>query len=213
MGPGDGTQGVKAVSYVRVSTADQQRSGLGLSSQRKAVRAAASLRGWEVVAELEDAASGSTLDRPSLALALSMIDAGDAEVLVVAKLDRATRSVGDLAQLLARLERRDAAFVALDLGVDTSTPGGRLVANVIASVAEWERAVISQRTRDALRQLPRERRGGPVYDETVRARARKLRSKGLPLHAIAARLMDEGVVPPRGGSRIWPNTVQQLLGD
>jgi DNA invertase Pin-like site-specific DNA recombinase len=204
---------VKAVSYARVSTADQQRSGLGLSSQREAVRVAASLRGWEIVAELEDAASGSTLDRPSLALALSMIDAGDAQALVVAKLDRATRSVGDFARLLDRLGRRDAAFVALDLGVDTSTPGGRLVANVIASVAEWERDVISQRTRDALRQLPRERRGGPVYDDATRKRTRALRAKGLPFHVIAKQLMAEGVVPPRGGTRIWPNTVQQLLGE
>jgi len=204
---------VKAVSYARVSTADQQRSGLGLSSQREAVHAAVSLRGWTLVAHLEDAASGRTLDRPSLQRALAMIEGGGADALVVAKLDRATRSVGDFARLLDRLGRRDAAFVALDLGVDTSTPGGRLVANVIASVAEWERAVISQRTRDALRQLPRDRRGGPVYPEAVRARARKLRSTGLPLHAIAKRLTDEGVVPPRGGSRIWPNTVQQLLGE
>ncbi len=203
---------MKAVSYARISTAEQASSGLGLAAQREAVHAAVSLRSWTLVAHLEDAASGRTLDRPSLQRALTMVDDGDVGAFVVARLDRATRSVGDFAQLLARLERREAAFVALDLGVDTSTPGGRLVANVIASVAEWERAVISQRTRDALKQLPRERRGGPVYDEAVRARARKLRSKGLPLHAIAARLMDEGVVPPRGGSRIWPNTVQQLLG-
>lgn len=204
---------MRAVSYGRVSTAEQASSGLGLAAQREAVLAAVSLRGWTLVVHLEDAASGRTLDRPSLQRALAMVDDGKVDALVVARLDRATRSVGDFAQLLARLERRGAAFVALDLGVDTSTPGGRLVANVIASVAEWERAVISQRTRDALRQLPRNKRGGPVYDEATRARARQLRSEGLALHAVAQRLMDENIVPPRGGSRIWPNTVQQLLGE
>jgi DNA invertase Pin-like site-specific DNA recombinase len=204
---------VRAVSYGRVSTAEQASSGLGLRAQREAVVAAVSLRGWKLVCHLEDAASGRTLDRPSLQRALAMLDDGEADALVVARLDRATRSVGDFAQLLARLDRRGAAFVALDLGVDTSTPGGRLVANVIASVAEWERSVISERTRLALRQLPRHRRGGPVYEDAVRARVRALRAKGLPLHAIAKRLTDEGVVPPRGGSRIWPNTVQQLLAE
>lgn len=204
---------MRAVSYGRVSTAEQASSGLGLRAKREAVLAAVSLRGWTLVAHLEDAASGRTFDRPSLQRALTMVDDGDADALVVARLDRATRSVGDFAQLLARLERPGAAFVALDLGVDTSTPGGRLVANVIASVAEWERAVISQRTRDALRQLPRERRGGPVYPEAVRARARKLRAKGLPLHAIAKQLMDDGVRPPRGGARLYESTIVRLLED
>ena len=112
-----------------------------------------------------------------------------------------------------RISSKRGGRVALDLGVDTSTPGGCLIANVIASVAEWERAVISQCTRDALRQLPRERRGGPVYPEVARARARKLRARRLPLHGIAKQLMDDGVRPARGGARLYESTVVRLLED
>lgn len=69
---------------------------------------------------------------------------------MVAKLDPASRSVVDFGRLLEWLDAADATLVALDLGMDTSTSSGRLVANVMVSVAEWERSVIGERTRDAL---------------------------------------------------------------
>lgn len=205
---------VRAILYARCSTDAQANSGLGLVAQTQAMHAAVTLRGWHVVAELQDTASGGSLERPALQQALALIDCGEADALMVSRLDRATRSVGDFATVLGRLERRGAAFVALDLGIDSSTPGGRLVASVIASVAEWERSVISERTRAALRQLPRERRNGrPVFDESVRLRARVLRKRGLSLAKIAARLEREGVRPVRGGTRLHATTVARLLRD
>lgn len=205
---------MRAVGYTRVSTAEQKLSGLGLRVQQQAITAAVSSRGWILVAELQDAASGGSLDRPGMQQALAMLEEGQADVLVVAKLDRATRSVGDFAQLLSRLDRSGAAFVALDLGVDTSTPGGRLVANVIASVAEWERAVIRERTRNAMRALPRERRNGrPCYTEATRDLAKALRAQGLTLREVADALAKSGVVPIRGGTHLHATTVARLLTD
>jgi DNA invertase Pin-like site-specific DNA recombinase len=85
---------------------------------------------------------------------------------------------------------------------------------MFAVFAAYERELISQRTRDAMRALPRERRNGrPVYDEPVRTRARELRSLGYSLRAIAAHLRQEGVEPPRGGSELRASTISRLLED
>ena len=85
-----------------------------------------------------------------LSEALRTIEGGEADALVVAKLDRLSRSLIDFAGLIERSRRRGWAIVVLDLGVDTTTPVGELVANVMAAVAQWERRAIGQRTREAL---------------------------------------------------------------
>jgi DNA invertase Pin-like site-specific DNA recombinase len=81
-----------------------------------------------------------------------MLEAGQADALVVAKLDRLSRSVGDFAGLMDLARRQGWALIALDLGVDTTTPAGEMMANVMASFAQFERRVIAQRTKDALAQ-------------------------------------------------------------
>ena len=81
-----------------------------------------------------------------------MLANGDAAALVVAKLDRLARSVHDFAGLVRIAEREGWGIVALDLGVDMTTPTGGLLANVTACVAEWERRIISLRTSEALAQ-------------------------------------------------------------
>lgn len=138
------------VGYIRVSTDDQADSGLGLGSQRAAVAAEAERRGWIMLAVHEDALSGKTLDRPGLAAALAAVESGEAAGIVVAKLDRLSRSLKDFANLMARAQVGKWNLVALDLGVDLSTPAGEFMAGVMASAAQWERRIIGQRTRDAL---------------------------------------------------------------
>src|SRR5215210_7973308 len=139
---------MRVVGYARVSTGEQAESGGGLAAQRSALEAEAARRGWELVAIREDVASGRrTSGRPGLEAALAAVDGGEADALAVAKLDRLSRSLLDFAGLLERARRRGWTLVALDLGVDTSTPQGELVANVIASVAQWERRIIGQRTK------------------------------------------------------------------
>jgi DNA invertase Pin-like site-specific DNA recombinase len=142
-----------AVGYVRVSRADQAREGFSLDDQRRALRAEADRRGWGDIRILSDAGrSGRSLDRPGLQEALSLLASGEAKILAVSKLDRLSRSLSDFAGLLERAGDGGWAIVALDLGVDMTTPAGELVANVLASVARWERRVIADRLAEGRRE-------------------------------------------------------------
>ena len=81
---------------------------------------------------------------------LALVEKRQVDVVIVAKLDRLTRSVRDLGELLERFERRNVSLVSVAESLDTGTAAGRLVLNVMASVSQWEREVIGERTREAL---------------------------------------------------------------
>ena len=143
----------RAIGYIRVSTDEQAASGAGLAAQRAAILAEAERRGWQLVDVIEDAGySGKSMKRPGIAAALDALRQKRADTLVVAKLDRLSRSMLDFAALMDRASHEHWALVALDLGVDTTTPSGEAMANVMATFAQFERRLIAQRTRDALAQ-------------------------------------------------------------
>src|SRR5689334_21285780 len=128
------TRGTRIIGYCRVSTAEQVASGAGMQSQRQAIRREAKARGWVLVELVEDAGhSAKDLRRPGIQLALERLKDGQADALVVAKMDRLSRSMLDFAGLIERSRRQGWAVVALDLGLDTTTPNGELMANVLAS--------------------------------------------------------------------------------
>ena len=208
---------MRVLAYCRVSTAEQAASGSGLAAQEATIAAECARRGWELVDTVVDAgASAASLDRPGFCRLLERLATGEADGLVVAKLDRASRSVVDLANLLAWCARADVAFTALDLGVDTTTPTGRLVANVMVSVAEWERSIIGQRTRDALAAIRADGRpisGPSVADQAeLTARIRAMRTAGATFQSIADRLNAEGVPTLRGGALWRVSAVQSAAG-
>ena len=145
--------------------------------------------------------------------ALEAVERGEAHALVVSKLDRLSRSVVDFAGLVARAQRRGWALVALDLGLDMTTPVGGLVANVMASVAEWERRVIGERTAAALavRRAAGVRLGRPrEVDERAVARIYQLHRSGCRVAEIARILNREGIATPRNG-RWHPPGVARVL--
>jgi len=201
------------IAYIRVSTTEQGISGLGLEAQRRAILQAAGHRDWQLTF-IEDTGSGKDLNRPGLTGALSTLREGRAAGLVIAKLDRLSRSLIDFAALMERARRERWALVSLDLGVDTSTPQGEMLANVMATFAQFERRLISERTKAALavlraqgRQLGRP----PVLSPTVRAAIGQWSGAGASLGAIAGHLNATGVPTAHGGRQWWPSTVRAVL--
>jgi DNA invertase Pin-like site-specific DNA recombinase len=206
---------LRVIGYVRVSTEDQADSGAGLEAQRAHIREAATQRGWDLVAIREDTSSGKSLNaRRGLEAALHDVEAGGASVLVVSKVDRLSRSVVDFASLVERSRRRGWALVALDVGIDMTQPQGQMVANIMASFAEFERRIIGVRTKEALaikrQQGVRLGRPPKLSDATLR-RIGRHRSRGGTLAAIAARLNRDGVPTAHGGRRWHVSAVQSAL--
>ena len=144
-----------------------------------------------VWADPDDGWTGAHTRRPGLTWALEQLAAGHADGLVVAKLTRLSRSVADFAGLLRTAEKEGWSIVALDLGIDTSTVNGRLVAKIVMSVAEWEREIIGERTREALAEATEQgaRLGRPilVQDHTI-ALVQEMRTDGATLQVIADEL-------------------------
>src|SRR5215470_13634809 len=141
-----------AVGYIRVSTDKQADSGVSLDAQQGKITQYAALYDVALVAVVVDAGvSAKTLERPGLQRALAMLRKGQAHALVVAKLDRLTRSVKDLGTLVEAYFSSDAlTLLSVADAIDTRTAAGRLVLNVLGSVAQWERETIGERTRDAM---------------------------------------------------------------
>src|ERR1035437_1326039 len=154
---------IRAVGYRRVSTVEQADSGAGLAAQQLIIEAEAARRGWVLVeVHTDEAASGKSLvGRVALEAAITAVESGRADVLVVAKLDRLSRSLLDFANLMARAQTKGWNLVALDLGIDLSTPAGEFLASVMASAAQWERRIIGQRNPEGVggQERPRSRQG------------------------------------------------------
>ncbi len=205
------------IGYVRVSTEEQADSRAGLEAQRAAILAEAERRGWKVadLTFIEDAGySGKDLERPGIAEALDALKHHRANTLVVAKLDRLSRSMLDFATLMNRATKEHWALVALDLAVDTTTPSGEMVANVMATFAQFERRLIGQRTRDA---LAAKKAAGVVLGRPrtmpaeVLARIVAERAAGRSTPAIAAGLNADGIPTTHGGRQWYASTVAKAL--
>lgn len=200
--------------YSRVSTDEQGRSGLGLGAQRSAIDGEAARHGWQVDHRADGGVSGSVRpeDRPALGGILAGLGRGD--VLVVSKLDRLGRSALDVLRLAEQARDQGWRLVLLDLGLDTATPVGAFTLAALAAVAQLERDLIAQRTRDAMAagKARGQRFGRPVeLPDEVRGRIVELRAAGLTLQAIADQLTDDGVPTARGGDRWAVSSVQRVL--
>jgi DNA invertase Pin-like site-specific DNA recombinase len=194
------------IGYLRVSTEEQAHSGLGLDAQRDTIQRYADAHGWDLLWYVDEGLSAKSLDRPQLQAALTRLHVlpkrRDVDGILVAKLDRLSRSVHDFSGLLGLANARRWSVVAIDLGVDTSTPTGRLVANVMMSVAEWEREVIGERTSAAMQAAKRRgRRFGPAsaLPEATALRLLTLRATST-LAATAKALNTEGLTTATGTS-------------
>ena len=139
---------MQVLGYVRVSTEEQGRSGIGLEAQREAIAAECERRGWVLLEVIEDAGySAKNLNRPGIQSALDRLKAGEAEGLVAAKMDRLSRSLLNFASLMEDSVEQGWQLVALDGAADTTTPQGKMMAGVLATFAQYERDIIGERVR------------------------------------------------------------------
>ena len=135
------------IGYIRVSTEDQAVSGLGLSDQEQKVRGYALAKGVAVEIIADEGFSAKSLNRPGAEKIMAMIERRLIAGVIVAKLDRLTRSIGDLAVLVKLFDRSGVALASCAESFDTATAGGRMILNMIGVIAQWEREVIAERTR------------------------------------------------------------------
>jgi len=202
------------VAYCRVSTEEQAISGLGLAAQEKAIKAECRRRGLPLVSVHTDAGlSGKTLVRPALTAALAALDSGAGSVLMVAKLDRLTRSVHDATGLMLAADRGEWGLVALDAPVDTTTPQGAAMAQVLAVFAELERRLIGERTKAALavRRSQGVRLGRPpTLPAEIVERIAADRLAGGTWSGIARQLNEDGIPTAQGGRCWYPATVRYV---
>jgi site-specific DNA recombinase len=194
---------MQVYGYARVSTAEQAAEGVSLRAQQAKIEAYAVVKDWSVAEVIRDeGASAKSLQRPGLARLLALVKAGGVGAVVVAKLDRLTRSVSDLDKLMKLLAHKHVALVSLQESLDATTATGRLMMNLLASVSQWEREVIGERTRDAMQHLKAQGQvySRPVFDDAVTlAQIHTMRAMGVTYQDIADTLTGAGVPTVRGG--------------
>lgn len=223
---------MKTIGYVRVSTDKQAERGVSLEAQAEKIRAMAVVHSTELAEIIVDGGeSAKSLNRPGMARLLAMIDAGEVKTVIIAKLDRLTRSVKDLCTLLERFERQGVALVSVAESLDTGSAAGRLVLNIMTAVSQWEREAIGERTRDAMRHKRSngERVGNISYgyrlaadglhleedpgEQTVLAEIQRLRGAGATLRGIAAALNSQALVTRRGTAWRLESVARALKAD
>jgi len=208
---------MQAIGYCRVSTDKQSEKGISLDAQSEKIRAMAVVHGADLIEVVQDGGeSAKTLNRPGVQRVLEMVQRRDVQAVIIAKLDRLTRSVKDLCELLELFERRGVALISVAESLDTSSAAGRLVINIMAAVSQWEREAIAERTRDALqhkrgqgecvgniaygyRLAPDGKHVEPdAPEQAVLAEIQRLRGGGATLRGIAATLNGQALTTRRG---------------
>ncbi|MBL9005132.1 MAG: recombinase family protein [Myxococcales bacterium] len=199
-----------AIGYVRVSTQEQATEGVSLDAQRDRLRTYCKLHAIKLIdIKADEGMSGSTLERPGLQAALQLIKRGRANTLLVAKLDRLSRSLRDVCALVEDFFNDERYHLLSLCGmVNTHSAAGRMVLMNLANYNQFEREVISERTRDALQHMMKQgvRLGPAPYgyefshdtdgsgrrllvpladEQEVLRKIRNMRADGLKLHQRA----------------------------
>ena len=203
----------RVIGYLRVAPREDRSARPAMDDQRRTIEAECRRRGWEILRFEEDVRSGRTMRRPGLHAALDACRAGQAQGIVVARLDRLTYSVEDLAYLMRRAVEGRFTIVAPDVGLDLSTDAGAHLAQVLSHASRWHPRSVGRRTRLALEQhreyVGRGRPSSTPPD--VAERIRDLRASGWTLQAICDQLNAEGVPTPRGGTHWRPTSLRAIV--
>lgn len=219
---------MKAIGYIRVSTDEQAREGISLDNQKAKIAAYCELNDLELVEIIEDAGkSGKDLNREGIQSLLERIKGRQIDAVVVYKLDRLSRRVKDTLTLMDLIEKKSVAFHSITERIDTKSAMGKFFLNIMASMNQWERDTISERTRDALHhKIDKGERAGQIPygwtldtdGKTLLENAREqeaimlikdLKGKGYSYRAICRELETEGHKPT---GKVWhAKTIGSIL--
>ena len=219
---------MKAIGYVRVSTGDQADSGLSLQHQKNKIKAYCEAMDIELSDIMIDAGySAKSLIRPAMQHVLELVKTKAVDAIVILKLDRLTRSVKDLGELVELIEKKGVALVSVQDSINTTTAAGRLCLNMLASISQWEREAISERTSAALqvKKASGQRVGTIPFgynladdgisliensdEQKTLNLIRQLRDRGMSFNRIAADLTRRGIATKKGG-KWFAKTVSNL---
>ena len=198
--------------YSRVSTDEQADSRNGLEAQRSAIDAEAKRRGWTVEHHADEGASGKYINT-NLQEALQLLASGQGDGLIVAKLDRLARSIVHAANIIDAAQAQGWSLVVLDINLDLSTAAGRMMARTVVNFAEYERELISERTKAGLaaKKQRGERIGRPRLATAGIVRRIVLdRNAGLSFGRIARALEAEAILSPAGRPSWQASTVRRI---
>ncbi|TXI53933.1 recombinase family protein [Mycolicibacter arupensis] len=199
--------------YTRVSTDEQAISRNGLQAQRNAIDTDAVQRGWTIEHFADEGVSGKAIG-PQLQEVLQLLASGQGDGLVVAKLDRLSRSIVNAANIIQSAQEQGWSLVILDLGVDLTTAAGRMQAMMLVNFAQYERELISERTKAALAAKKRrgERIGRPrAAKPAVVRRIVAERQAGSTYDAIASGLEADKILSPLG-KPTWQRAMIRTCG-
>lgn len=208
----------RVAAYLRVSTDEQARSGLGLGAQRAKVDAMATVKDWPAPTFYVDEGISGTKEsrsRPALALMMDAVATGAVDAIIINSIDRLARKARLTLELAEEFQRAGVTLVSCKESIDTTTPAGQLFLTVLAGMAQFERDLIAERTRAALAEhsqrdgesggrLPygyvRELDGVRIERDQARIVRRifQWRRDGLTLRAIAAQLNKRRYASPQG---------------
>lgn len=228
----DGNEVLRVLGYVRVSTDEQAKEGLSLTLQEDKVRGYCELYGLDLVRIGRDAGvSAKTLGRDALAAVLDDLRRGEADGVVIYKLDRLTRSLRDWSYLIERFfgDKAGRRLFSVQDSIDTRTAAGRMVLNIFMTVYQWEREVIVERTADAMQgKIARGERAGRVrfgYDladdgrtlvpnprqQEAIAAMKRWYEEGKTYRQMVA-LLEELGIETKGPGSIWrPGAIHRIL--
>lgn len=204
------------LGYTRVSKENKNGIGVSISEQTQWLTSEALRRNSsiELVNEGEGVSARKMANRPVLMETLKRLDRGEADGLIVKKLDRLARNVADFLTILERSRKGKWALIIGDLDIDTSTPLGEAMATVGATFAQLERARISERTKEALAYKKQQgvKLGRPVtLSSELVSEIVALRSSGKTLQAIADYLNANEVPNAHKGLKWYPSTIKNTL--
>jgi hypothetical protein len=204
--------GEPVLGYVSAAT-DADGTGVGVSS--RAIERACERAGWRLLDVLHDREHHRTMRRPVLYAALERIAGGEAEGLVVSHARLLGDSIVDLAGLLSWFREAQAAFIALDLGLDTSTPEGTRLAMALIRLSGWDRGAVGNGARHDLNGADvrngRPRHSANGFDRQLLDRLAAMHDNDMSLQEIADELNAAGEPALNGSDMWWPSSVRTAL--